>query len=112
MAAKPGCSFLSAKLLDYRSREAALETDPNPFAAVVLAQLKPRETRGAPGERGRWKLRLVQGLYDRGFSAEQVGLNVRFCLLSSRLGSSACGAEGMMGLDGGPVTGRARKTYR
>ena len=49
-----GVHFLSAKLIDYRGREEALERDPNPFAAVVLAQ------------------RLIKGLYDRGLSAEQV----------------------------------------
>lgn len=67
-----GLRFLTAKLLDYRGREATLERDPNPFAAIVLAHLKVLETRHAPGERWRWKLRLVQGLYDRGFTAEQV----------------------------------------
>jgi hypothetical protein len=67
-----GLRFLTAKLIDYRGREEELERDPNPFAAVVLAQLKVLQTRGAPGERWRWKVRLVQGLYDRGLSAEQV----------------------------------------
>ncbi len=41
---EPGCwvgfHFLMAKLLDYRGHEANLETDANPFAAIVLAQLK------------------------------------------------------------------------
>lgn len=67
-----GLRFLSAKLLDYRGREATLERDPNPFAAIVLAHLKVLETREKPGERWRWKVRLVQGLYDRGLTAEQV----------------------------------------
>jgi hypothetical protein len=71
-----GCSlgirFLSKKLIDYSGNEAALERDPNPFAAVVLAQLKERETRGAPEARCGWKIRLIKGLYDRGLSPEQV----------------------------------------
>jgi len=71
-----GCSvnfhFLTAKLLNYRGREDQLERDPNPFAAVVLAQLKVLETRNAPGERRRWKVRLVKGLYERGLTPEQV----------------------------------------
>jgi hypothetical protein len=67
-----GLRFLTVKLLDYRDREEALEDDRNPCAAIVLAQLKAQETRDAPGERWRWKLRLVRGLYDRGLSAEQV----------------------------------------
>jgi hypothetical protein len=40
--------FLSAKVIDYRDREAALERNRNPFAAVLLAQLKELETRGDP----------------------------------------------------------------
>src|SRR5206468_3547057 len=64
--------FLPAKLLDYAGREAELEADRNPFAKVVLAHLKARATRGDPGERRAWKLRLVRGLYERGFSAEDV----------------------------------------
>jgi hypothetical protein len=67
-----GVSFLGAKLTDYRGREAALERDRNPFAAVVLAQLKEVETRGAPEARCGWKIRLIKGLYDRGLSAEDV----------------------------------------
>jgi hypothetical protein len=67
-----GIRFLIAKLLDYRGREEELERDRNPFAAVVLAQLKVPETRGNPGERWRWKVRLVKGLYDRGLTAQQV----------------------------------------
>jgi hypothetical protein len=64
--------FLTAKVLDYRRREEELERDRNPFAAVVLAQLKVLDTRNAPEERRRWKVRLVKGLYDRGLSAEQI----------------------------------------
>src|SRR5262245_11782675 len=67
-----GLRFLTVKLLDFRGREEALERDVNPFAAVVLAQLKELETRGAPGERWRWKVRLVKGLYERGLSADDV----------------------------------------
>lgn len=39
---------------------------------MVLAQLKELETRGLPAERRRWKVRLVQGLYDRGLTSERV----------------------------------------
>jgi hypothetical protein len=71
-----GCTlslrFRPAKLLDFRSQAEALERNPNPFAAVVLAQVKELETRQAPAERGRWKVRLIKGLYDRGLDAEQV----------------------------------------
>src|SRR5262249_34325514 len=67
-----GIDFLTAKLLDYRGRERELEASPNPFAAVVLAHLKVLETRRNPDERVRWKVRLVQGLYDRGLGREEV----------------------------------------
>jgi hypothetical protein len=64
--------FLPVKLLDYRSEEVALEQNPNPFAPIVLAQLKTLETRQSPDERRQWKVRLIKGLYDRGLSAEEV----------------------------------------
>jgi hypothetical protein len=35
-----GLRFRPAKLLDFRAAAEALERNPNPFAAVVLAQLK------------------------------------------------------------------------
>jgi hypothetical protein len=44
----------------------------NPFAQVVLAHLKTRETHNNPADRHAWKLRLVRNLYDRGFTAGDV----------------------------------------
>jgi hypothetical protein len=67
-----GIRFPIFKILDYREREAELEQSPNPFAAVILAQLKVLETRASPQSRWQWKLRLVKGLYERGLSREQV----------------------------------------
>jgi hypothetical protein len=64
--------FPAVKLLDYAQREAELEADRNPFAQVVLAHLKALETRGDPEARRVWKFRLVRGLYERGFGAEDV----------------------------------------
>src|SRR5262249_24120171 len=52
--------------------EAVLEASTNPFAKVVLAHLKARETRDNPVDRHAWKIRLVRGLYERGFSARDV----------------------------------------
>ncbi len=69
---KLSIDFLTAKLLDYRGREQELEASPNPFAGVVLAHLKVLQTRRNAKERFRWKVRLVQGLYDRGLSREEV----------------------------------------
>jgi hypothetical protein len=67
-----GFCFPILKVLDYQQVEAELEQSRNPFAAVILAQLKVLETRGSPQTRWQWKLRLVKGLYDRGLSREQV----------------------------------------
>ena len=64
--------FPIVKLLDYADREAELEAERNPFAAVVLAHLKSRETRDRPEERRIWKVRLVKSLFDRGLTAEEI----------------------------------------
>jgi hypothetical protein len=64
--------FPTVKLLDYGNREAALEMSTNPFAHVVLAHLKALETRRDPEGWRVWKFRLVRGLYERGFQAEDV----------------------------------------
>jgi hypothetical protein len=55
-----------------------LEADPNPFAVVVLAQLKALETRRSPDQRHAWKIRLVKGLYQRGMDPEDVRRLFRF----------------------------------
>ncbi len=67
-----GIRFPHVKLLDFAAREALLEASDNPFAKVVLAHLKARQTRGNPTDRHAWKLRLVRGLYERGFTAKDV----------------------------------------
>jgi hypothetical protein len=67
-----GMRFPMVKLLDYAADETALESNPNPFAAVVLAHLKTMETRRDPDARRAWKVRLIKGLYERGLSKEDV----------------------------------------
>jgi hypothetical protein len=67
-----GLRFPMKKLLDFVGQEAILEASDNPFAKVVLAHLKALETRGDPAGRHVWKIRLVRGLYERGFSAKDV----------------------------------------
>ena len=47
----------------------ALETKANPFAVVVLAELKTRETQKDPLARKQWKFRIVRSLYERGVAA-------------------------------------------
>ncbi len=64
--------FPIAKILDWANRESELEASNNPFAKVVLAHLKARETKDDPANRHHWKLRLVRGLYERGFSPKDV----------------------------------------
>jgi hypothetical protein len=65
--------FPVVKLLDYAGDLEALERHDNPFAQVVLAHLKAQETRQEPANRYAWKVRLVRGLYERGWTAEDVG---------------------------------------
>src|SRR5262249_47785277 len=67
-----GIRFRPVKLLDFAAHDAMLEASTNPFAKVVLAHLKARQTHGDPVGRHAWKIRLVRGLYERGFSAKDV----------------------------------------
>jgi hypothetical protein len=67
-----GIRFPAVKLLGFAAREAELEASTNPFAKVVLAHLKARQTQGKPADRHAWKLRLVRGLYECGYSAKDV----------------------------------------
>jgi len=67
-----GLRFPHVKLLDFAAQEAVLEASNNPFAKVVLAHLKAQETQGNLADRHAWKLRLVRGLYERGFSGKDV----------------------------------------
>jgi hypothetical protein len=67
-----GIRFPAVKLLDFAAHETMLEASANPFAQVVLAHLKARQTHGDPAGRYAWKVRLVRNLYERGFSAKDV----------------------------------------
>jgi hypothetical protein len=73
-----GIVFPIVKLCDYAIETDELERAPNPFAAVVLAHLKTRETRADPPSRRAWKFRLIKSLYDRGLDGEQVRLLLKF----------------------------------
>ena len=64
--------FPIVKLLDYRSAWEDLEASPNPFAVVVMAHLQAQSTRQDPESRLEWKLKLVKGLYERGYSREEI----------------------------------------
>jgi hypothetical protein len=71
-----GCStdfqFPAVKLLDYRSDWAALEASRNPFAVVVMAHLKTKETHNQPEARKQWRYRLTTMLYDQGYSEQDI----------------------------------------
>jgi hypothetical protein len=65
-------TFRIAKLIDHADQVEALEASANPFAAVVLAHCKAMETKRDPISRSVWKLRIVKGLYQRGWSKDDV----------------------------------------
>ncbi len=67
-----GLEFAVAKLRDYNDRRAELEADSNPFAMVVMAYQKARETRKDPLSRFQWKGRLIRQLYERGLEWQEV----------------------------------------
>ena len=69
---KVGIRFPTVKLLDYGRDEAALESNANPIAVVVLAHLKTLQNVHDDEARRVAQVRLVKGLYERGYSAEQV----------------------------------------
>lgn len=64
--------FPMVKLLDYKPQFAVLEQSSNPFAVVVAAHLQAQATRQNPEDRLKWKLRLVKGLYERGYDREDI----------------------------------------
>lgn len=67
-----GIKFPSIKLLDYAGDWTALEASNNPFAVVVMAHLKAKETRRRVQDRLRWKIELIRGLYKKGYTRKQV----------------------------------------
>jgi hypothetical protein len=71
-----GCStdfqFPVVKLLDYQSDWAALEASRNPFAVVVMAHLKTKETHNQPDARKQWRYHLTTMLYDQGYSEQDI----------------------------------------
>ena len=73
-----GLTFPSVRLTDYATRRAALETDDNPFATVVLAHLAAQATRHDPQARLGDKLALTRRLYERGFPRRHIIEMYRF----------------------------------
>jgi hypothetical protein len=64
--------FPMVKLLDYREQWEALQASLNPFAVLVMAYLKARETHGDATGRLQWKLSLVKALYKQGFARRDI----------------------------------------
>ncbi len=63
-----GISFPVVKIVDYAGEWDNLEAKDNPFATVVMAHLKTRETHRDEESRKRWKIHLVRRLYEHGYS--------------------------------------------
>lgn len=64
--------FPIVKLLDYAQQWNQLEASSNPFATVVMAHLKAKETRQDSEVRKRWKLYLTKQLYEKGYQREDI----------------------------------------
>jgi hypothetical protein len=64
--------FPTVKLFDYADRWVELEASDNPFAVVVMAHLKTRETQHNPNHRQFWKYYLIRHLYDRGYGRQNI----------------------------------------
>lgn len=67
-------SFPVIKLLDYQNSWSELEASKNPFATVVMAHLKAKETARNKDTQSRyqWKLNLSRRLYNHGYSREEI----------------------------------------
>jgi hypothetical protein len=64
--------FPVVKLIDYKERWQELVENANPFAIVVMAHIKTKETHGDPVSRLRWKIKLVRMLYERRYQRQHV----------------------------------------
>ncbi len=61
------------KLIDWDTPEAwpALEASDNPFALVVMAQIRAKATQDAETRKA-WKFRLIRLMYDRGYARKTI----------------------------------------
>mgnify|MGYP000140792943 CR=1 FL=1 len=64
--------FPIVKLLDYQSQWQMLESSRNPFAVIVMAHLRTQATKGDSQARLQSKLSLVRGLYEQGYSRNEI----------------------------------------
>lgn len=64
--------FPIVKLLDYAKHWSDLESSHNPFAWVVMAHLKTKETTNDRLQRKEWKFRLMRQLYEAGYERQDI----------------------------------------
>jgi hypothetical protein len=64
--------YSCVKLLDYKQRLADLENSKNPFAIIVLAHLQAQQTRNQTQDRKQIKLALIKGMYEQGYSRQDI----------------------------------------
>jgi tetratricopeptide (TPR) repeat protein len=69
---KLNLNFPTIKLLDYQEKWAELERDLNPFAMIIMAHLKTKETASNLTEREQWKWYLIRSLYDKEYSKLEI----------------------------------------
>lgn len=60
------------KVLDYADRHEELETSDNPFASVLMAQLRAIQTRKNANARYEARWDITRRLYERGYNKEQI----------------------------------------
>ncbi|CCD30166.1 conserved hypothetical protein; hypothetical cytosolic protein [Candidatus Glomeribacter gigasporarum BEG34] len=65
-------NFQIIKILDYRGKEAELDRHPNPFAAVVLAQLAALETKRNAQDRFDRRWQLTRKLFEKGLKRDEI----------------------------------------
>ncbi|MGB3239793.1 MAG: Rpn family recombination-promoting nuclease/putative transposase, partial [Geitlerinemataceae cyanobacterium] len=64
--------FPIVKLLDYQQHWSSLDASLNPFATVVMAHLKAKETTTDRRRRKEWKLLLTRRLYEKGYQRQDI----------------------------------------
>ncbi len=70
--------FPVVRITGYRGREAELQASRNPFAMVVLTQLKLLETKGDPARKMVAKRELIRSLARRGYARKEIIGLLRF----------------------------------
>ena len=70
--------FPVVKLMDWKERIEEIQQSGNVFGIVTAAHLRTRETRNNATGRYRWKVHIMQSLYDVGFSEAQIRKLFRF----------------------------------